>query len=565
VAGSYPDVRRVSNPIRYDPVLVRALAAELHHLLAGRAAHPVPVFDADRSATLLLEGGEALRLDLHPRRGWIRSAPRPAGMEDRPAGALVLRVAAPADERLLRIDLQEGNRFRGVRRTLVVELHTNQWNALLVDGDDGRIVSVLHARDAGARTLRPGAPYAPPPPSRREPPDAARRGALRDAWTSALAPLPPAERGVAAVRTFAWLSPLNAGAVLGAAAEDPDEGALAAAFERWWALAEGWVPEPVVLAAPWGAQPYPHPLRGLPAERFPTLLAAMDAVASLTPAAGEEAAPDLEAPARARLASIQRRLERLREELAGAGRADDVRALGDVLLAHLHLVPAGADRAVLPDFSGGEVEIGLDPGLRPHENAERYYERARRMSRAGARLPELIAAAEREVERWTEAAEAAAGGEPPRWLAEALRRDPPHRAAAGGSAVDAERRPYRVFRTSGGLEVRVGRSSKDNDRLTFGHSAPGDVWLHAQSVPGSHVVLRWSREETPPARDLEEAAVLAALFSRARTSGTVAVDWTRRRYVRKPRGAGPGRVVLQRAQTLLVAPDPALEARLAAS
>jgi predicted ribosome quality control (RQC) complex YloA/Tae2 family protein len=110
--------------------------------------------------------------------------------------------------------------------------------------------------------------------------------------------------------------------------------------------------------------------------------------------------------------------------------------------------------------------------------------------------------------------------------------------------------------------VRVGRGSKDNDQLTFRHASPEDVWLHARSVPGSHVVLRWSGEGAPPARDLEEAATLAALYSKARSSGTVAVDWTRRKYVRKPRGAPPGRVSILQAKTIFVEPDPALEERL---
>jgi predicted ribosome quality control (RQC) complex YloA/Tae2 family protein len=112
--------------------------------------------------------------------------------------------------------------------------------------------------------------------------------------------------------------------------------------------------------------------------------------------------------------------------------------------------------------------------------------------------------------------------------------------------------------------VRVGRTSKDNDRLTFGNSLPSDVWLHARSVPGSHVILRWAGEGAPPARDLEEAATLAALFSKARTSGTVAVDWTRRKHVRKPRGAPPGRVSILHAKTVFVEPDPGMEERLRA-
>ncbi|HEX8905231.1 MAG TPA: NFACT RNA binding domain-containing protein, partial [Longimicrobiaceae bacterium] len=136
------------------------------------------------------------------------------------------------------------------------------------------------------------------------------------------------------------------------------------------------------------------------------------------------------------------------------------------------------------------------------------------------------------------------------------------REARARPMQQAPRLPYRVYRTSGGLEVRVGRTSKDNDVLTFRHASHEDVWLHARQVPGSHVVLRWSEEGAPPARDLEEAAVLAALHSKARSSGTVAVDWTRRKYVRKPRGAPPGRVSVLQAKTIFVEPDAALEERL---
>jgi hypothetical protein len=66
----------------------------------------------------------------------------------------------------------------------------------------------------------------------------------------------------------------------------------------------------------------------------------------------------------------------------------------------------------------------------------------------------------------------------------------------------------------------------------------------------------------PLARDLEEAAGLAALHSKARSSGTVAVDWTRRKHVRKPGGAPPGRVMISHAKTLFVQPDAALEERM---
>jgi len=124
--------------------------------------------------------------------------------------------------------------------------------------------------------------------------------------------------------------------------------------------------------------------------------------------------------------------------------------------------------------------------------------------------------------------------------------------------------PYRRYRTSSGLEVRVGRSARGNDDLTFRHSAPEDIWLHARQAAGSHVILRWERrDQNPPHSDLVEAAVLAALNSEARHSGVVAVDWTRRKHVRKPRKAPPGTVVPERVTTLFVEPDPQAASRLA--
>ena len=85
----------------------------------------------------------------------------------------------------------------------------------------------------------------------------------------------------------------------------------------------------------------------------------------------------------------------------------------------------------------------------------------------------------------------------------------------------------------------------------------------ALAAKGAHVVLVWGRRDQNPAEsDLRDAAGLAALHSRARTSATVPVDWTRRKYVRKPRKSPPGQVLVERAKTVFVEPDAALEERL---
>lgn len=557
---SYPEVQRVSN-VRFDPVLTRALAAELGAALHGRMAHALPVFDSDLSATLLLDRGQALRWDLHPTRGWVRIVPRAPEMEGRAAEARIVRVAAPDDERLLRIDLHEGNRFKGGTRALVLELHTNQWNALLVDTADRRIVSLLRTREAGGRVLRSGEVYHPPEPQRRYGRESVSIDEARAEWMARLGAVAPADRRVELLRHFAGTSPINAAALLDAAAASDDGDALAAAFERWWVMRHHAHPEPVLLVTKGGLQPYPFPLDGLSFRPADSLLDAFESVSQAeTVDATQRDLTALLNRAKKRLEGVRRRIERLREEEAKVGEAARIRERADLLLAHVGRVQPGAKRVTVHDAEGRTLKIPVDPALPPLENAKRLYDDARRRSRAEERLPELMERAAAEEARWAAAVAALEAGEAPPWVEAALTRaeaKAPRQATSKGPRL-----PYRVYRTSGGLEVRVGKTSKDNDVLTFRHASPDDVWLHARQVPGSHVVLRWAEDGAPPARDLEEAATLAAIHSKARSSGTVAVDWTRRKHVRKPRGAPPGRVMVSHAKTVFVAPDAAVEERL---
>jgi predicted ribosome quality control (RQC) complex YloA/Tae2 family protein len=246
--------------------------------------------------------------------------------------------------------------------------------------------------------------------------------------------------------------------------------------------------------------------------------------------------------------------------MAQAADPDEPRDQANLLLARLGEVPRGASTVLLEGFGGEEVRISLDPSLNPQENATALYQEAARRERVRDRLPPLLAEAEREVrELKLLGEELERGAIPP---ATASARIPGRKPSPGPGRKQETRSPFRRYLSSGGLEIRVGRSSRENDLLTFRHSHPEDVWLHARDRAGAHVVLRWREEGNPPHRDLAEAAILAAVFSGARTSGTVPVDWTRRKYVRKPRKAPPGTVLPDRSKTLFVEPDPELPSRL---
>jgi predicted ribosome quality control (RQC) complex YloA/Tae2 family protein len=545
--------------IRWDSLLARHAARELDEALAGARLRALRLDGALRDVALLFRK-RTLLWRLHPERGWLRlTEPLDPDPSDIRLRGRVRRVSSPPDERIVRIELEPERGGRGPIQ-IVIELVGNQWNALVLEGPEEVIRHVLVRRDK-PRPQRVGTPYEPPTPTDRL---GATEPVAWEAWWEALAAVAPAERARVLVRSFAWTGPLVAPTILGRAAGEGGDAALRAAYDRWQELASGSVVAPMLLQGD-EAQPYPVGLTDVSSRPTPSLLAAFDAYAERAEAAGD-APPALAVPPEllARLDEAvrhsERRASRLRREFDGLEDTAPLRALGDLILARYRKVPKGAERAELTGFTGEPVTVDLDPALEPHANADRYYDRAARIERARDGLPGLIAKAERALERLERLRVRAEAGEVERDELDAAL---PARASTGQKRAQATMLPYRTFRSSGGLEIRVGRGARHNDDLTFRHSAPHDVWLHARHTAGAHVVLRWQGSDTPPARDLAEAATLAALHSKARTSGSVPVDWTLRKHVRKPRGAAPGSVVPDRVRTVFVEPDERLLEALA--
>jgi predicted ribosome quality control (RQC) complex YloA/Tae2 family protein len=553
----------VSNAIRYDSLLVRDLAVELHGLLAGCRLDEL-CLDRDalrvllrcRAARRAAAPAPVLLWQLHPDDGSLAAVDPGAqagGRVQLAAPTLIRSVSAPPDERILHIEL-DGPDAAGSARTLIIELVINQWNAIAV-GADGRITAVLRERRTGRRELRAGVPYAPPARSAR----LGRDGPLSpQEWSDTVGAAAPGERMNALVRSVAYTSPLNAAAILGDADVSSDAAALDRARERCNAFVWSEPVRPVLMELDGRAQPYSRAVGD--GTSMPDLLAAFAAAVARQPdaAAGRATERALDVVAQ-RIEAARRRIGRLDTQQEGAAsEAAQLRAHADLLLAQLHRVARGATEVMLDDFNGGTVRVELDPTQSAADNAARLYERARRRDRAAARIPALLATAHAEIAKLDTLAQRIRSGELDTAALEALR--PPARAPTANTGPGL---PYREYRTSRGLEVRVGRGSRANDELTFRHAGPNDVWLHARDAAGAHVVLRWGRaDENPAASDIAEAAMLAALFSRARTSGVVAVDWTRRKHVRKPRKSPPGRVLPERVKTVFVTPDAAAEERM---
>lgn len=110
------------------------------------------------------------------------------------------------------------------------------------------------------------------------------------------------------------------------------------------------------------------------------------------------------------------------------------------------------------------------------------------------------------------------------------------------------------YELPGGYIALAGKTDADNDRLSLNVARPNDWWFHVHGLPGSHVVLQVGKADPPDKATLEVAAAIAAWHSKARNGGLTLVSYTQARNVRKPRGAKPGTVTIQKEGTLKVRP-----------
>lgn len=274
-----------------------------------------------------------------------------------------------------------------------------------------------------------------------------------------------------------------------------------------------------------------------------------------------------------------RRLERLRKKLEDEyAQTKDVarlRRLGELLLAgHEQATLGAADErgrrdAIVDNLyeGGGPIRISIDPRFSLVQNAERFFKQASRQDRRRNRLDGRVEACRHELEfvetlRWT-LDEAADEGElaslqqeaflSPR-LARALGTKSSAPKKEGARKKSPRRLSPRRFRTSSGMRILAGKSSISNAEVSFRLALPNDYWFHVLGMPGAHVILRVDPNRDPQDADFEEAAALAAHFSRARDSSFAEVMMTRARHVAKIRGAPPGTVRVAEYRSLRVAP-----------
>ena len=568
-----------------DAIYLSALTAELKDKLVGGRIDKVQQPERDMLLLSLRAKGENLRLLLAAGTGNARVHLTESSFEN-PAeppmfcmllrkhlvGAHISAVYQPDYERLLIIEL-EGHDEMGFasQKKLVAEMIGRSANVILVDGE-GRIVDCMRRMDFGGdaqRRMLPGMIYRLPPKQEKPPlleTDSAQRKTMiagsdrqqsLDKWLlssfAGLSPLVCRELAHRCGGSYDTLPEL-----LDAFADSVQAGDL-----RPTILYEEGKPRDFSFMP---ISQYGPSVSCREEESFSKLL---DSFYSQRDRAEQQRrrSHQLFKTVRTIRDRIQRKLASQTEELRRTEDRDEVRKTAELVTANIYRIKKGDRTLECVDYYDPEcpvIRIALDPLKTPQQNAAALFKEYNKLKAARAHLTGLIEEGERQLDYLNSVLELLSLSETEKDISD-IRREliaTGYLRKQGGSKADRSKgqAPWR-FVTDDGFEVLAGRSNVQNDELTTKTGRRTDYWFHTQHLHGSHVILRCNGLE-PTELAVAQAAVIAAYYSQGREGGKVPVDFTMLRFVRKPSGALPGKVIYTDYKTIMTGADEALVKRL---
>ena len=256
---------------------------------------------------------------------------------------------------------------------------------------------------------------------------------------------------------------------------------------------------------------------------------------------------------------ITRKLAIQEKELTATFDRERHRQLGDIVTANIHRIVKGQPVLEAEDFYDEEmkvIEIPISPILSPQQNAAKFYKDYARMKNAEKELTRQMELGEQELNYLKSVLEELNRAETDAELEE-IRQE---LYAGGYVRMDSAKKrikqsklqPMR-FESTDGYPIYVGRNNRQNDELTFKLARKDDIWLHAQKVHGSHVIISCGGTK-PPDDTITQAAQLAAYYSESTGGQNIAVDVTPVKQVKKVPGAKPGMVIYHTYNTVIVNP-----------
>ena len=484
-------------------------------------------------------------------------------------GARIQEIRQVEGDRIVYVDLDAVNELGDhVLRRLVLEIMGRHSNLLLLD-ENGRILEAtrhVNPEMSRVRQIQPGMTYLPPPAQDKLNPETLTEEKLYER----LSAIPDARLSRALADTITGLS-RGAAEELACRVLQPGETQpsdlkdacrrIADFLKRLPSMAD---PRVLVNENGEAEDVFPMIYLSRPTENqrpYKTLSEALEVYFGSRDARERlnQKSAAMVRMLKSQMERCQRKLAMQQEELASAERMEEYRRMGEAINANLYQLKKGMTEAELPDWNdpeGGTLTVPLDIRLTPSQNAQRYFKKYQK-----ARSAREVAAQQRDktleetdyLEGMLLDVDKCVGESELEEIRQELVR-------TGYMKKNTNRRqqrqlpgskPYRYL-SADGIEILVGKNAAQNDRITLG-AKPDETWLHAKDMPGSHVII--CREGEIPLTTMKQAALLAAWYSKGQRSSLVPVDYTLRRYVKKPSGAAPGKVIYTHQKTAYMTPE----------
>lgn len=245
------------------------------------------------------------------------------------------------------------------------------------------------------------------------------------------------------------------------------------------------------------------------------------------------------------------------KQLEDSKKREKYKLYGELLNAYGYQLPTGEKKVSVHNYYTNEMtEIPLEEELSPLENAKKYFDKYSKLKRTATALEALTSQTKEEIEHLESvqaALDIALKEEDLVQIKEELIETGYIKRKGVKKKEKITSKPF-CYISSDGYKMYVGKNNYQNDELTFNFATGNDWWFHAKGMPGSHVIVK-CQEEDMPDRTFEEAAKLAAYYSKGRGQDKIEIDYTRKKNVKKPGGAKPGFVVYYTNYSMMIDSD----------
>lgn len=252
-----------------------------------------------------------------------------------------------------------------------------------------------------------------------------------------------------------------------------------------------------------------------------------------------------------------RKLEEYKIKLENTKLANTYKIIGDLLISQNNLKIKGITLINLENYDGEKLFVKLDPKLSIIENAQKYYEKSKKIIKEIDLIKSKIDKLQKSLDVH-------------QYLSTKLHSIKNYKEfktlfnelvnykiipQTTNKSKELDKFKFKKFDLTSGYKLLVGKNAENNDLLTFKFARPHDLWLHTKGASGSHAIIPLNKKQIVPAEIIRKAAEITAYYSSLRNANYVPVVYTEKKYIRKPKGAKPGAVIVTRGKTIFVEPN----------